>query len=178
MKWTPEPLYTEGYIHRDSSSKSNKKWGINVFSGLGLSASTIPRGPKYPIYTIAFSVVHYLNKVNLLSLGAQYEQNRIVAEFGLATGEYSTKKEALKAGSRWGIFVSDEYLLGHVAIVLQSGLYLHHYKAIEGFWFNRLGIRLYSPTVERSKIQGHIGIYLKSHKINAEQFCLLGGVSF
>ena len=41
-KWTPNPLNTEGYIHRDSSSKANKKWGINVFSGLGLSASSSP----------------------------------------------------------------------------------------------------------------------------------------
>ncbi len=177
-KWTPQPFNTEGYIHWDSASKSLKKWGGNVFSGLGMSASTVARGPKYPIYTLAFSLVRPLNQVNLLCLGIQYEQNRVVAEFGLATGEYTTKEEALKAGRRWGVFVGDEFLFGQVAMVLQSGFYLHHYPAIQSLWFNRIGVRLYSPTIGRSTIQGHIGILLKSHKINAEQFCLLGGISF
>lgn len=177
-KWTPNPLNTEGYIHRDSSSKSNKKWGMNIFLGLGLSASTVPRGPKYPIYTIAFSLVCPLNQVNLLSFGAQYEQNRVVAEFGLASGEFTTKAEASKAGNRWGIFLGDEFLFGQVAVVLQSGFYLHRYPAIESLWFNRIGLRLYSPTIGQSKIQGHIGVFLKAHKVDAEQFCVLGGVRF
>ena len=123
-------------------------------------------------------MVRPLNKVNLLSLGLQYEQNRVVAEFGLATGEFSTKQEASKGGSRWGIFVGDEFLFGQIAVVLQSGFYLHHYPAIQSIWFNRIGVRLYSPTIGRSKTQGHFGIYLKSHKVDAEQFCLLGGMSF
>ncbi len=177
-KWTPKLVNTEGYIHKDSSAKSNKKWGINVFSGLGLSASSAPRGPKYPIYTSAFCFVRPLNKVNLLSLGIQYEQNRVVGEFGLASGEFTTKEEAFKAGSRWGVFVGDEFLFGQVAVVMQSGFYLHHYPAIQSRWFNRIGVRLYSPTIGRSKTQGHLGIYLKSHKVDAEQFCLLSGVSF
>lgn len=178
IKWTPKPMNTEGYIHRDSSSKPDRKWGINAFSGIGLSASTVPRGPQYPIYMAAFSVVRPLTKVNLLSIGVQYEQNRVVAEFGLGNGEYTTQEQAFKAGNRWGAFVGDEFLFGHVAIVLQSGFYLHHYKAIESIWFNRLGVRLYTPTIGRSNLQGHIGIYLKAHKIIAEQFCVLGGVCF
>jgi hypothetical protein len=178
MKWTPNPVFTEGYIHRDSSSKSNKKWGINAFSGIGLSASTISRGPKYPIYMGAFSIVRPLNKVNNASIGIQYEQNRIVAEFGLGNGEYTTKEQAFNAGNRWGVFVGDEFLFGHVAIVLHSGFYVHRYKSIENIWFNRLGIRLYSPTIGQSNVQGHIGIYMKAHKIIAEQFCLLGGICF
>jgi Lipid A 3-O-deacylase (PagL) len=177
-KWTLNPLFTEGYIHRDSSSKSNKKWGINVFSGLGLSASSVPRGPKYPIYTASFSFVRSLNQVNLLSLGVQYEQNRVVAEFGLASGEYTTKQEASKAGSRWGVFIGDEFLFGRVGVVLQSGFYLNRYPAIQSMWFNRIGLRIYSPKIGGSKIQGHLGVFLKSHKVDAEQFCLLGGVSF
>ena len=177
-KWTPKPLYTEGYIHRDSSSKSNKKWGLNAFSGLGLSASSAPRGPKYPIYTVAIALIRPLNIVNSLSLGIQYEQNRVVAEFGLATGQFTTKEEALKAGSRWGVFLGDEFLFGQVAVVLQSGFYLHRYEAVESMWFNRLGLRLYSPIIGRSNWRGHIGVFLKAHKINAEQFCILGGVNF
>jgi hypothetical protein len=184
--WLPNPINTdgtsrenrEGYIHGDKISKPDKKWGINVFSGIGLSASTVSRGPQYPIYMGAFSIVRPLTKVNNASMGIQYEQNRIVAEFGLGNGEYTTKAQAFEAGSRWGVYLGDEFLFGRVAIVLQSGFYLHHYKAIEHIWFNRLGLRYYSPSVGRSKVQGHIGIYLKAHKIIAEQFCVLGGVSF
>ena len=178
INYTPNPVFTEGYIHRDSSSKSEKKWGVDVFSGIGLSASTVPRGPKYPIYVGAFSILRPLSKINVLSLGIQYEQNRVVAEFGLATGEFSTKEEAFKAGNRWGAFVGNTFVYGRVAIVLQSGFYLHHYASIPNIWFNRLGVRLYSPPFGRSKTQGHIGIYLKAHKIIAEQFALMGGVSF
>ena len=177
-RWTSKRLYTEGYIHRDSSSKTNRKWGWNAFSGLGLSASTAPRGPKYPIYVVALTLVRPLNQVNQLSCGVQYEQNRLVAEFGLASGQFTTKAEASKAGNRWGIFIGDEILFGQVAVVLQSGFYLHHYQAIESLWFNRLGLRIYSPTIGHSNVQGHIGVFLKSHKIDAEQFCLLGGVCF
>ena len=177
-RWTSKRLYTEGYIHRDSSSKTNRKWGWNAFSGLGLSASTAPRGPKYPIYVVALTLVRPLNQVNQLSCGVQYEQNRLVAEFGLASGQFTTKAEASKAGNRWGIFIGDEILFGQVAVVLQSGFYLHHYQAIESLWFNRLGLRIYSPTIGHSNVRGHIGVFLKSHKIDAEQFCLLGGVCF
>jgi Lipid A 3-O-deacylase (PagL) len=192
LKWTPNPIfetqhskyntqnsnYTEGYIHRDSSSKSDKKWGINAFAGLGLSASTEPRGPQYPIYSTIVSVVHPLNKVNNLSLGIQFEQNRVVSEFGLASGEFATKAEANKAGNRWGAFVGEEFLYGRVAIIVQSGFYLHHYIRMENIWFNRLGVRLCSPKIGRTDIQGHIGIYMKAHKISAEQFAVLGGLSF
>ncbi len=177
-KWTPKPLYTQEYIHRDSASKSNKKWGFNAFTGLGLSASSAPRGPKYPIYTVAFSLVLPLNQVNLLSFGVQHEQNRVVAEFGLASGQFTTKAEALKAGSRWGVFLGNDFLFGQVAVVLQSGFYLHRYEAVESMWFNRLGLRLYSPTIGRSNVRGHIGVFLKAHRVNAEQFCVLGGMSF
>jgi hypothetical protein len=201
-KWTPKPLdfgfrnfdfgepnqpkskiqnpkYTEGgYIHRDSSSKSDKQLVINVFYGLGLSASTEPRGPRYPIYSTIFSLVRPLNKVNNLSLGVQFEQNRVVSEFGLASGEFSTKQEAYKAGNRWGAYIGEEFLYGRVGVIVQSGFYMRHYLRVENIWFNRLGIRLYSPTVGRTKVQGHIGIYMKAHKISAEQFAFLGGVSF
>ena len=118
------------------------------------------------------------HQFNLLSLGVQYEQNRVVAEFGLASGEFTTKQEASKAGSRWGILVGDEFLFGQVAVVLQSGFYLHRYYSIQSMWFNRIGLRLYSPTIGRSKMQGHVGFFLKSHKADAEQFCVLGGFSF
>ncbi len=186
VKWIQNPLNTdvtsqdnrEGYIHHNDSAKMDKKWRLNIFSGIGLSASTVPRGPKYPIYMGAFSVVKPLNRVNNASIGLQYEQNRIVAEFGLGNGEYTTKEQAFKAGNRWGIFLGDEFLFGHVSIVLNSGFYLHHFKAVESIWFNRLGLRWYTPTFGRSDVRAHIGIYLKAHKIIAEQFCVLGGMSF
>lgn len=174
--WQPKAIDNEGFVHRDSSKKANKTWGINTFGGIGLSASTVSRGPQYPIYVAAFSAVRPLSKVNNLSLGVQYEQNRVVAEFGLATGEYTSKEQAFKAGSRWSIFLGDEFMFGHVALIWQSGIYLQHYKAIENRWYNRLGVRLYSPSI--GKVQGHIGIYLKAHKIIAEQFCVLGGIYF
>ncbi len=175
---TQNPVFTEGYIHRDSSSKATKKWGINAFAGLGLSASTEPRGPQYPIYTTVFSVVRPLNKVNNLSLGVQFEQNRVVSEFGLASGEFTTKAEADKAGNRWGAYIGEEFLYGRVSLIVQSGFYLRHYLRIENIWFNRLGLRLSSPPIGKTSIQGHIGIYMKAHKISAEQFAVLGGVSF
>ena len=177
-KWTRKPIFIEGYIRRDSYLKSDKQLGINVFAGLGLSASTEPRGPRYPIYSTVFSLVRPLNKVNNLSLGVQFEQNRVVSEFGLASGEFSTKQEAYKAGNRWGAYIGEEFLYGRVGVIVQSGFYLRRYLRAENIWFNRLGIRLYSPTIGRTKTQGHIGIYMKAHKISAEQFALLGGVSF
>ena len=177
--WTPEPVNTEGgYIHHYALPKTYKKLGINAFGGLGLSASTEPRGPKYPIYSTIFSIVRPLTKVNNLSLGVQFEQNHVVSEFGLASGEFATKVEANKAGSRWGAYIGEEFLYGRVGLIVQSGFYFRHYIRVENIWFNRLGVRVYSPTLGRTNVQGHIGIYMKAHKINAEQFCLMAGVSF
>ena len=35
-----KPCMTEGYIHRDSTSKPLKRWGGNIMGGMGLAAST------------------------------------------------------------------------------------------------------------------------------------------
>ncbi|MBL7817386.1 MAG: acyloxyacyl hydrolase [Saprospiraceae bacterium] len=174
--WQVQNIDNQSFIRRDSSKRSSKKWGVNAFGGLGLSASSVSRGPQYPIYAAALSIVRPLNKVNNLSVGIQYEQNRVVAEFGLGNGEYTSKAQAFKAGSRWGIFAGEEFMFGHVALILQSGYYLQQYESLESRWFSRLGVRLYSPHF--GKVQGHIGIYLKAHKIIAEQFCVLTGVYF
>ena len=175
IRWT---LDTEGvFIRHNLPTTTTKKWGVNVVAGMALSSSNT-RGPKYPIYNVSIAAVRHLSTINRVNFGVGYEQNRLVAEFGLHAPFIATRHEAFLAGQRWTAFVEDEILFGRVAMVFQTGAYFRRYEGTRNSWFNKLGLRVYLPPIGQPKTQFHIGFALKAHLATAEYVAFTGGASF
>jgi hypothetical protein len=158
-------------------STFNKKWGINTVAGMALSSNNT-RGPKYPIYNASFAVTRHLSKISRLGFGVGYEQNRLLAEFGLHAALFTSEREARLASERWMGFLEKESLFGNVAMVFQSGIYFHKYDGVRNLWYNKVGLRVYLPAIGRPKTQFHIGFALKAHLATAEYIAFTGGASF
>jgi Lipid A 3-O-deacylase (PagL) len=175
IKWM---LDTEGVAVRHHLPPTPvKKWGVNTVAGMALSSNN-SRGSKYPIYNTTIALIRHFSKVNRLGLGVGYEQNRLVAEFGLHAGIFSTEAQAHRAAERWMGFVEKETLFGNVAMVLQSGVYFHQYEGVRNLWYNKFGLRIYMPPIGRPKTQFHLGFALKAHLATAEYIAFTGGASF
>jgi Lipid A 3-O-deacylase (PagL) len=171
-------LDTEGvFIRHHLPATSTKKWGINTVAGMALSSNNT-RGPKYPIYNASVALVRHFSKKNRLHLGVCYEQNRLIAEFGLHAPFYQTRQEARLASERWTGFLEDEILFGRVAMVFQSGVYFRKFEGVRNLWYNKLGLRVYLPPIGYPKTQFHLGFYLKAHLATAEYIAFTGGASF
>jgi hypothetical protein len=171
-------LDTEGVLIRHHLPKTAlKKWGVNTVAGMALSSNNA-RGPKYPIYNASIAGVRHLSKISRLGLGIAYEQNRLLAEFGLHATLFSSPAEARRASERWMGFLEKESLLGNVAMVFQSGIYFQKYDGVRNLWYNKVGVRVYLPEIGQPKTQFHLGFMLKAHLATAEYIAFTGGASF
>ena len=130
-----------------------------------------PGGPQYPLYIASVALVYRLSQVNIAYVGAEYEQNRAVAAFGLHSTGFTTEAEAFQKSSRVMVFVADEFMFGRVGILLQSGIYVgNFYEPPPFIWYNKLGLRYYIKPFTHDKTQLYAGVYLKAHRIVAEYF--------
>lgn len=171
-------LDTEGvFVRHHLPPKSTKKWGINTVAGMAMSSSNV-RGPKYPIYNASIAVVRHLSKISRVGFGVAYEQNRLLAEFGLHATLFTSEQEAWNAAERWMGFLEKETLFGNVALVIQSGIYFRQYEGVRNLWYNKFGVRVYLPAFSRPKTQFHVGFALKAHLSTAEYIAFTGGASF
>jgi hypothetical protein len=175
IRWTLDTGKLPALHHL--SSTSNKKWGANIVAGMALSSNNT-RGPKYPIYNASVAVVRYLSKVSRLGFGVGYEQNRLLAEFGLHAALFTSEREARLASERWMGFLEKESLFGNVAMVFQSGVYFQKYDGVRNLWYNKVGLRVYLPAIGHPKTQFHVGFALKAHLATAEYIAFTGGASF
>lgn len=180
LRWSPNPVDSRsgGFIHHDSARRQKRTWRIRTAIGMGLVSNMVPRGPKYPIYSASLAVVRQLNAVNRLSVGFLFEQNQAAAEFGLRAGSFSSLTEALQASQRKILFAEEEFLFGAFGIVLESGVYVQRGYFMDKTLYNRLGLRFYAPPIGKPKTRFHTGIYLKAHRVTAEQFSIQCGALF
>lgn len=175
VRWV---LDTEGvFVRHNLPPTPLKKWRVNTVAGMALSSNNA-RGPKYPIYNASAAYMRHLSKISRLGVGIAYEQNRLLAEFGLHATLFSSAAEARRASERWMFFLEKESLFGNVAMVFQSGLYFHKYDGVRNLWYNKVGLRIYLPDIGKPKTQFHVGFALKAHLATAEYIAFTGGASF
>lgn len=176
-RYTPRALPKEEYNHFDSSKKRNKKWGLQAWATLAFRERGVPGGPGEPVYAISIAANYYLNKVNRLAVGLEYEYNKSAYEFGKHVYAFSSEEEARRRSRRWQAFVSDEFLFGNWGVTILTGLYVSRDSyLLPGPIYNKIITRYYFPTPTKVKI--HVGAYLKSHFVIAEYMALGLGATF
>lgn len=163
------------------AADSTQKWGLTMHADLAFVESAVYGGPRYPIKIFSIAATRKIFNANKLHIGLSYEANGAVEDFGYYIGQYPDRATAKRAASRLMVTAADEFFLGNVSILLQSGYYVSDAWSWQllGSWFNKLGLRYYAPPIGYPKTRLFAGIYLKAHRISAEYIALgLGAMLF
>ncbi|MFK7807028.1 MAG: acyloxyacyl hydrolase [Saprospiraceae bacterium] len=176
-RYTPVALPKSAYTNYDVSKKQNRKWGAQAWASITYRERGVSGGPSYPIYSVSVAAIYYLNKVNRLSAGVEYEYNKSVYEFGKHVSAFDSEEEARRRSQRYLFFLADEFLFGNWGVTLMAGMYAsNEYYLLPGNIYNKVITRYYFPT--KTKVKIHVGAYLKSHLIIAEYMAFGLGASF
>jgi len=176
-RYTPVALPRSEYTNHDISKKKNKRWGVQAWTSIAFRERGVANGPSQPIYAFSLAANYYLNKVNRLSSGFEYEDNKSVYEFGKHVYAFSSESEAKRRSGRVQFFVADEFLFGNWGVTVLMGLYTSNdFYLLPGPVYNKIITRYYFPT--KTKVKIHVGAYLKSHLIIAEYMAFGIGASF
>ena len=179
VSYTPRALQKEDYIFHKKSKKSLRKFGIDIHSGYGLVQRFAIGGPRFPVYFVAVGGNYYLNRVNRLVSGFEYEQNKAVYFFALHTGHSMTRNDAWRKASRLSFFVGDEFLFGRWSMNLQVGIYFGKFSFLRsGDFYTKFSTRFYLPNKGFLKQKIFLSFSLKTHLSVADYFGFGGGVNF
>jgi hypothetical protein len=180
VKWQPNKVNTEGYVHRDTSSKPTRRFGVSMHAGMAYVEPGVLRGPRYPFYYVSVGGLYRTSKVNQVLLGFDYEYDKSTYYWSLHTATVFTEADARIAASRWSVFVGDEIFFGNFSVWAQTGIYLNTKTALAltAVWYNKIGLRYHFPPIGKPKTRFFVGSYLKTHRIAAEYMGLGIGASF
>lgn len=179
INYSPQPLQKEDYLFHEISRKPTRRFGMDIQSGYGLIQRFAIGGPRYPIYVFGVSGKYYLNRVNLLVTGFEYEQNKAIYHFALHTYHATNRSDAQKKASRLTWFVGDEFLFGSWSLTLQFGVYLGKFSFLKsGTTYTKFSTRFYLPNKGFLKHKFFLNLALKTHLTVAEYISLGGGVNF
>jgi hypothetical protein len=179
LNYSPEPLQKSDFTFHQKNKKAIRRFGLEVHSGAGLVQRFSIGGPRYPIYFVALGANYYLNQVNRIIAGFEYEQNKAIFEFVLHTNHSETESDAKKKASRLTFFVGDEFLFGNWSMTLSVGVYLGDFSFLRsGAFSNKFSTRYYFPSKGILNRKIFLSFSLKTHLTVAEYFGLGGGVNF
>lgn len=163
-----------------SSVYFDNKIHFTIRTGLGYNqfgGTTGPGGPYYPIYLVSFLFTKKLSMVNKIQTGIEGWYNTGVYEFILSQDFYDEKQRQKSYSIAW--IAGHEFLMGHVSLVTQGGIYLYNpfyserLKRFDSYTLKeklktifpaRIGLQYYlhDETV-RSKNNLFIGVYIKTN---------------
>ena len=173
LKYVPGPLEEQDFIRAENRAKPAHRWGMQVHFDMGFKETTVPGGPKAPIYVGSVAGMYRLSKVNHLQFGVDYEYHKSIYLFSLHSFTFFDKQEARQGATRWGVFLADEFLFGNISVYLQAGYYISNASILKPWEiYNKLAIRYYLPPVGKPATRFYGSIYLKSHKIVAEYIAI------
>ena len=179
LNYTPQPIEPTDFIFHQKEKTATRKFGLDLHFGSGLVQRFAIGGPRFPVYFVALGGNYYLNRVNRLVAGFEYEQNRAIYFFSLHTFHSFTTADARKKASRLTFFVGDEFLFGRWSITLQMGVYLGKFSFLKsGTFYNKFSTRYYLPQKGVLKQKVFLCFSLKSHLTVAEYFGFGGGINF
>jgi hypothetical protein len=164
----------------DTSTHYDDQIKFSVRMGLGYNQfgpTTGPGGPHYPIYLLSMMLTKKISLVNKLQTGFEGWYNTGVYEFILSQEFYEEKQKQKSLSLIW--FAGHEWLMGHVSLVTQGGIYLYHpfyrdrLKRFESYTLKeklktifpaRIGLQYYLHD-ETSRVSNNffIGIYIKTN---------------
>ena len=135
--------------------------------GIAGTEAGAPDGPLYPIYIVsAYASKRYASK-NKAFAGLDYSYNPSIYAF-LRNNEISVGSEKAQSWNS-SFYVGNEFLFGHVGIMLQVGVYIKEAALKLDPYYQKLGGNLYLVQKEKGALKElYISALLKTHKAQAE----------
>ncbi len=178
-KFTPKPLKEEDYIKHGVDRKPDRRFGINLCAGAAMKEIQAVGGPSYPIFSLTAAGMYYLNKTNRASLGVEYEYNKPAYVFGYHVYQFDSEKEARRYLNRFMIYVADEFLFGHIGLMVQMGVYLTKESNFATYpVYNKWGFHYHFSKFGKSNTSLYAGVQIKTHIYIADYISLNLGATF
>lgn len=144
----------------------NQSFRPFVQIGLGLTETATSRGPKHPIYSIAFGVSRLMARISKLSLSVEYLYNSSPYAFDRQNG--GVDLEHLNY-TRFSILASHEFLFGHWGLATTFGVYLNQHKYQRSLIVSRVGFNFYLQNYFKNfKNQLWLGCHIRAYAGEAE----------
>ncbi len=179
FNYAPQPLLKDQFFFHNKNKKRIRKFGFDLQTGFGLVQRFAIGGPRFPIYIFGVRGKYYLNRVNRLVAGFEYEQNRAIYSFTLHTYNALTRDDARKKASRLMFVVGDEFLFGSLSITLQLGVYLGNFSFLKpATTYTKFTTRYYLPSKGILKHKMFLEVALKTHLTVAEYISIGTGINF
>lgn len=144
----------------------NQSFRPFVKIGLGLTETASARGPKYPIYSVAFGLSRLMARISKLSLSVEYLYNTSPYAFDRQNGAVELKHLNY---ARFSISATHEFLFGHWGLVTGIGAYLNKHKYQRSVVLGRIGFNFYLQNYFKTvKNQLWLGCHVRTYAGEAE----------
>ncbi len=179
LKFKPKPINEEDFIEHGTSNKPENRFGVNLHTGVALKEIKSVGGPSYPIYSFTAAGMYYLSKTNRAMFGIEHERNKAAYAFGHHVYEFKSEKEAKRRSNRFMLFVADEFLFGHIGLMIQMGFYLTKDPLLAPYpFYNKWGFHYHFSKIGKTNYSLYIGTQIKTHIYIADYISIDMGVTF
>jgi len=151
----------------DSAAAVSGKFHIGVESEYGFYQLRTSNGPEYAVYGGEVFITRDLSLKNRVFSGLGYVYDEGVYQLIVTTENYKGQQKLYS--SRISAFLAHEFLLGHVGLLTQAGVFLNRPFLLAQRFPTRLGVRYYvfNPYY-KNKNQIYMGFYLNAHSFEAD----------
>ncbi len=157
--------------------KLRNRWLIQARQGIAMTSSGSGGGPVYPVYLSSLYMSKRYHTNNKFFAGVDYSYHHDIYAF-LKNYDLTPGKERQQSWKS-AIFVGNEFIFGHVGLLLQVGVYTHEAYLKLDPYYEKFGMNWYLLQREKGFLKEiFIATLLKTHLTQAELAELGLGIGF
>jgi len=180
VKYSPKAFDTNyEFIGKEEKKKKLKGFKKNEYGfkfSLGMKDKN-PRGPKFPVYSLALQYGRYIGFANKLIAGTIVSFDQYEYDFMLIHEIY-TDKDQVQQSMDWSLYGGYEMMLGNVGISFLVGAYLIDNGFKGAPVWAKPGITYYLPSFGKGKHKAFVGVNIKTHYFVAQYAEINTGIVF
>lgn len=171
------PVTSEPKIYTDPPPKLKNRWLLQARYSMAFIENSPADGPMNAVYMGAlFASKRYASK-NKVYVGVDYAYN--AAKYASIKSIENYPGQEYKLSTQAAVFLGNEFLLGHLGVLLQAGYYLHKMDEQTDIFYEKVGGNFYVVQKEKGPLKElFFSAILKTHGTTAELFEMGIGVGF
>jgi hypothetical protein len=172
------PVVSDSQVHVRFEIVPERRLGVMLYGGGGLTEYGLPDGPVYFIRNATILGFCRWNTVHRSLLGLDYEFNPAVYRWGRHLSSFANLTEARRGATRIAAVFGHEFVFGKLGLSIQYSPYLGrvYNQFVLSRTYTKIGVRYYWPLGE---VLGLVtGVSLKAHAATAEYASWFLGIIF
>lgn len=152
---------------KDSTVPVFKKIHAGVGLEYGFNQLRTSRGPEYAVYGGEIFITRNFTLKNRVFAGLGYVYDEGVYQLIVTTENFKGQQKLYS--SRFSGFVAHEFLLGHIGLLTQAGIFFNNPFLLSHRFPTKLGVKyyVYNPYYKKRN-QLYLGFYLNAHSFEAD----------